>query len=327
LRVGVLLAVYRPNMEFFIKLLTSIANQTYTNLKIYICDDSEDEQEFDKISAIVQRVFNEQDYELLKNDKNLGSNKTFEKLTQIAVADFFCYCDQDDIWEIDKISKLLNHLMSYTIPPKLIYSDLRLIDASDCVISESFKENLIRLEHVYGKGQDVFSFLLRRNSVTGCAMMIDSAVAKNSLPFPVQSTYVHDHWLTINAALNGEIAYLEDRLVNYRIHGGNQIGNNILSGINDKDEYYQLKIMSENARINILSLHLRKKEKNYQSNLEDYIQFLDFRKKIFEKKFYFNLKDFRFSIKYDSRLILFEVFIAKLPKVLSSYLLKKVKKK
>lgn len=32
-----------------------------------------------------------------------GSNKAFERLTQIAYRDFFAYCDQGDIWESNKI--------------------------------------------------------------------------------------------------------------------------------------------------------------------------------------------------------------------------------
>jgi hypothetical protein len=40
----------------------------------------------------------------------MGSNKTFERLTAFAEGKYVAYCDQDDIWEDNKIELLVNRL-------------------------------------------------------------------------------------------------------------------------------------------------------------------------------------------------------------------------
>jgi cellulose synthase/poly-beta-1,6-N-acetylglucosamine synthase-like glycosyltransferase len=39
-KVDILLATYKPNIDYFIKLLISLNNQTYSNINIVVRDDS-----------------------------------------------------------------------------------------------------------------------------------------------------------------------------------------------------------------------------------------------------------------------------------------------
>ena len=43
-RVDILLSVYDPNIDYLIKQLKSLNNQTYDNLKLYVFDDCVDKR-------------------------------------------------------------------------------------------------------------------------------------------------------------------------------------------------------------------------------------------------------------------------------------------
>ena len=133
-KISVLLAVYKPNRTFFRKQLDSINKQTYKNIELIVMDDSDDREEFNQISSIINEHITNIDYKVYANECNVGSNRTFEKLTQIADGDYFAYCDQDDIWEEYKIETLVNEIKKENAV--VCYSDLSVIDEDDQQISE-----------------------------------------------------------------------------------------------------------------------------------------------------------------------------------------------
>src|SRR5690606_11439980 len=69
---------------------------------------------------------------------------------------------------------------------------------------------------------DAFPVLVRRNLATGTTMTISSHLLPLVVPFPAD--WVHDEWLAIVGAAAGRLRLIERPLVDYRQHGGNQIG-------------------------------------------------------------------------------------------------------
>lgn len=257
-KVSIVLATYFPSEIFLIKQLTSLEHQTYENIEVLICDDSADDVQFFKIQDLAQRCITKFSVTLLRNKMNIGSNKTFERLTKEAKGDFICYCDQDDIWLPEKVETLLR--LAIDNDSKLVYSDLSLINENDLMIHRSFKKSNFRLKHVYG--ENTFSHLVSRNSVSGCAMLIDSEIAKASIPFPEKRIYVHDHWLAICAAVKGKIAYSRKPLVLYRIHAGNQIGESRLKSIHNLNDYIKARLLDQIDRIDYLEKKLSLSKNN-----------------------------------------------------------------
>lgn len=317
------MATYYPNTQFLIKQLKSLDNQTYQDIELYVCDDSGNIEAAKEVKNIINKTLKKIKWFFYSNEKNLGSNKTFERLTILSEGIFLCYCDQDDKWEVDKIERLLKNKTSNDC---LVYSDLNLINSDDDIIATSFKEDHPRLIHVEGAGATLFDFFLRRNSVTGCTMLLDSYVAKASLPFPPQEFYVHDHWLALNACIHGNIKYVNESLVGYRIHGNNQIGNSVLAGINDKKTYYEKRIMCEYRRSVFLKNSNRLTKPSNAANIEDYYKFIILRKNIFEIPNLSNLKALLPTIKKDKLLILFEIFLAYSPKIFGRKIISRIRK-
>ena len=104
--IAILMAVYEPNMDWLKNQLDSINVQTYSNIRLYIRDDCSVTVPFETIKALASECITELPYSIERNDNNLGSNKTFELLTQEAEGEYFAYCDQDDIWHSDKLTVL-----------------------------------------------------------------------------------------------------------------------------------------------------------------------------------------------------------------------------
>lgn len=233
-RIAILLAVYEPRMDWLREQLTSLNTQTYPNLRLYIRDDCSPTVPFEQIQSCVQDCITAFSYQIFRNEKNLGSNRTFERLTQEADGEYFSYCDQDDVWLPEKLA-----ILQLTIEKEqalLACSDMYIIDGEGKQIAESITK--VRRHHVFHSGEGLAEGLLFSNFVTGCTMLVRSREAKAAEPFcPFM---VHDHYLALWCAQRGSIASVLRPLIRYRIHGGNQTG--IMAEVMDKTSYGRVRI-------------------------------------------------------------------------------------
>ncbi|MBN1072380.1 glycosyltransferase [Clostridium botulinum] len=301
--VSILLAVYKPNKEWFIEQLISLNNQNYANIELLIYDDC---PKFPVDEGLFKQYITNFSYKLIRGEENLGSNKAFEYLTKIGDGEFFVYCDQDDIWEVNKIEILVNLIKKEN--SVLAYSDMKVIDKDGNIKFNTLIEAKPRLNYICGENLLIQFFF--KNCVSGCCMLIDSKVAKKAIPF---SRYmIHDQWLCTIASYYGRISFKNETLVNYRIHSNNQTGS--LKGINNKEDYYKLRVDTLQIKLNELKDYID--EENI--NLEDIKKFCNGRinKDIFE------IIKYRYLCKNEAY---FEVIIKYMPNWLFKIMLNKLK--
>lgn len=160
---------------------------------------------------------------VLRNPVNLGYVRNFEHATSLAQADLIFLCDQDDVWQPTKIARMAQ-VFDDRPSLSLLHTDAQLIDEAGadlrCGLFEALEVTSQELSAVHaGEG---FEALLRRNLVTGATAAFRRSLLHDARPFP--TAWVHDEWLAIVAAATGEIDCLEEPLIGYRQHGGNQIG-------------------------------------------------------------------------------------------------------
>ena len=241
-QIAILMAVYEPRMDWLREQLLSLNAQTYSNLKLYIRDDCSPTVPYDEIQSCVQDCIRAFPYEIQRNEKNLGSNGTFELLTREADGEYFAYCDQDDVWLPEKLSMLETCMEDGVV--QMVCSDVQVIDGDGNLTADSITQ--VRHRHRFCSGSDeVFHALLTRNFAIGCTMLIRREAAREALPFLPEM--VHDHWLAMVAASRGTVLSLLQPQIQYRIHGGNQTG--VLVGISDKKKYTDVRIMEFEKRI------------------------------------------------------------------------------
>ena len=232
--ISILMAVYEPRMDWLREQLESLERQTYPNLMLYIRDDCSPTTPFAELEVLMGECIRPFPYEVRRNEENLGSNLTFERLTREAEGEYFAYCDQDDVWLPEKLSVLQEELEQSGA--LLVCSDMYIIDGNGKQVTDSITK--VRRHHVFRSGEGLAEGLLIHNFVTGCTMLVRSEVAKQAIPFCPYM--VHDHYIALCCAAAGEILSLPQPLIRYRIHGGNQTG--LMAGVTGRKRYQEIRI-------------------------------------------------------------------------------------
>lgn len=220
-KISIILAIY--NGELFLReQLDSIANQTLKPSEIIIVDDASTDNSIDIVNNWKKRI--DVPCKILKNEKNMGACRSFERGLELASGDYISFSDQDDIWKEDKNSKLFNKMkeieFKYGDIPILVHSDLEVVMENVKTISESLLD-YEGINHIESK--DKYKTVLVHNFVTGCAMMINKKARDYSLPFSGK-IIMHDWWIALVVATLGEIGFVDEPLIKYRQHANNVYG-------------------------------------------------------------------------------------------------------
>ena len=104
-KVVVLMSAYNGE-QYITEQIESILNQTYPNLELYVRDDGSKDQ-----TATILKKY-EQDGKLhFSQGENLGFiNSFFEVMRSSGEADYYAWCDQDDVWLPEKIERAVKKL-------------------------------------------------------------------------------------------------------------------------------------------------------------------------------------------------------------------------
>jgi glycosyltransferase involved in cell wall biosynthesis len=191
--------------QYLIEQLESLINQTYENLEIIIFDDRSSDGTMDILKAFASR---DTRLSVIQNEKNLGYVKNFEKAIYQCKGKYIALCDQDDVWELNKIERLVNAINDSL----LIYHDSQLIDVKGNPLKK-----VSDLMNMY-RGNSPLPFLFY-NCISG-----HSCLFNNQLIPILKATggfnpkLFHDWWIAFLAAYHGVIAYIDEPLVKYRQH-------------------------------------------------------------------------------------------------------------
>lgn len=229
--ISILLASY--NGEKFIReQLDSLFAQSVQDFDIYICDDASN----DSTVSIIK------DYEskfpgrivLLINKKNSRSPKhAFFRLMREVRSDYLMLCDQDDVWNKDKVELSLKKIKDLEEKygkhtPLLAYSDLTVVDGTLKLISPSFKK---MMNSDYTKNS--LNTLLVQNVLTGCTAIYNRVLAELITDTP-NYCVMHDWWLILVASAFGKIGVIEEPTLLHRQHGRNSVGAKNVKSMNYK---------------------------------------------------------------------------------------------
>lgn len=236
IRISVLIAVYHPKMAWLQQLFESIDQQTFAASEIIIMDDGSDSETLEKIQKMVSSSFRRQKrVSLHHSSRNEGSNQTFEKLVLMAKGDYIAFCDQDDVWEKEKLAALAEAVRKEHAV--MAYSDMSVIDEHNRQVYASMRKMRKCLNYAHGNNTTVN--YLADNCTPGCSMIVRTDLARNAVPF-CRHTYC-DQWVAAYVSAFGSVAFVDTPLVRYRRHGRNQTG--VFSQIRNKQDYYDKRVL------------------------------------------------------------------------------------
>ena len=245
--IEILMAVYDPRRDWLIEQLRSLNTQSYPRLLLRILDDASPNMPFEELQALVRTYITAFPYTIERNERNLGSNLSFEKLTASSSAPLLAYCDQDDIWLPDKLLVLREAMEREGA--LLVCSDMFVIDENGTELADRIRK--VRRHQHLQSGTGLAEGLLTRNFVTGCTMLVRGERAREAVPFCPYM--VHDQYLALFCAERGAIFSVREPQIRYRIHGGNQTAT--MSGVTDKASYGRVRIETSIERLRWLREH------------------------------------------------------------------------
>ena len=280
-KVDILLATYNGE-KYLSQQLDSLLAQTYTNFRLIISDDMSTDSTTEILKEYVQK---DKRIIVYTHDKNLGVVSNFEFLLTKVENKYYMFCDQDDIWNEDKIDKTMKKLQESNAD--LVFTDLEVVDDELKTIHNSYWE-LKGLKEKIEK-YNSFNALYLNNYVTGCTMLAKSETIKQVIPLPKNSKYVlHDYWLALMVSQNGKIEFLNEPTIKYRQHTNNKVGSKTksesLSGLKEirelfidvKKQHFNIFIENEDKFIHENIKELNKKALKYYEKLEK-VKFINFR--------------------------------------------------
>jgi glycosyltransferase involved in cell wall biosynthesis len=199
--------------------LISIANQSYKNWHLYVSDDGSIDHTLE-ILRVFQSRHGENRVVIFDGPKQ-GPTKNFLSLAYRVhqQCDYFAFCDQDDIWHEDKLSRAIKFLGS----PKQNYPSLYC--SSTRYISQS--GDYLQGSYVFKKAPS-FKNALVQSIAGGNTMVFNKAAASLLAKTPFASTLeAHDWWLYIlTAGCGGQVYYDPKPSIDYRQHSGALVGEN-----------------------------------------------------------------------------------------------------
>ena len=216
--VSILLCVF-DGKHFLLEQLESIAAQTHKNWKIYVSDDGDCEE-----SIAILEEFKKQHQDervVILSGPKQGFAKNFMSLAcnQSIDSEYYAFCDQDDIWEPDHLSRALDQLNILPAHIPALYS------SRTRYISE--KNFDLGLSSLFKKPPSFRNALVQ--SIAGANTMVFNQSARlliNKTPHHVKIVS-HDWWTyLLVSGCGGHVHYDSYPSVQYRQHGNNISGQN-----------------------------------------------------------------------------------------------------
>lgn len=147
--------------------------------------------------------------------QNMGAAQSFLELIKIAPkAEYYAFCDQDDVWDDDKLSVAVKALEKINGPA--IYScKKRIVDS-----------NLVELYvSGYFDPETKLCSLARESAITGCTMVFNRSLMNILKHYIPKKVTMHDAWTRdVCLCVTGKIIFDETPHISYRQHESNVVG-------------------------------------------------------------------------------------------------------
>lgn len=210
-RVSVCMAAYNGS-RFIAVQVASILLQLEARDELVIVDDHSQDD-----TPTIVKSFLDSRVRLIRNERNCGIARSFEKALALATGRVVFLSDQDDVWMEGKVKKVLSTFERYP-DVDLVTSDAILINENGTLLGPSYYK-------VRGKFRPGFLSNLVRCKYLGSTMAFRSCLLSKAMPFPSGNAVLHDLWIgVINALSRGRAFHLEEPLVKYRRHAATATG-------------------------------------------------------------------------------------------------------
>lgn len=214
--VAVLMSTYNGE-KYLREQIDSVLEQENVNINLIVRDDSSKDG-----TISILREYEKSGKLKLLTGGNLGVGNSFmELLYQSPDADYYAFCDQDDIWLPNKMDVAIEKLEKLdTKVPGLYISNQILVNEEGKKMKARYQT-----EPKHGLENVIFS-----NYIAGCTMVMNQNLRniliqhKHRPSKEFLELRIHDVWVMLVANLTGRIIYDKNSYILYRQHENNVVG-------------------------------------------------------------------------------------------------------
>lgn len=225
--VSVLIPCYNVE-KYVVESVSSILDQTYTNIELVIINDCSTDgtaQKLEKLSLVDHRI------KLYHNETNLKLIKTLNKGISLCKGKYIARMDADDISLPTRIEKQVDFLeenTDYSVVSTMFYT------FRDGSSKMSLYKNPL-------KNEELQAALLFRSAICHPAVMIRKTLfTELSLEFEEGYLHVEDYALWSKAIYCTKMANIDETLLNYRVHKSQISSINELRQVENKKEVFKI---------------------------------------------------------------------------------------
>ena len=232
--------------KYIEKQIESIIHQSLSVDEIIVCDDGST----DRTVELLKKY----DVTLIQNFQNLGYKLNFKQAMEKCKGDYIFLCDQDDIWEKDKVKDMM-HIMESHKNIHVLASSFTYIDGRDQMILTTLNKGYSN-NNLYNKEVEKNALVsvltdefIYGNYFQGCALVMDKQT-RDFVVHHFDDRLPHDWIISLYASIDGGMYFYNKPEFKYRIHNDNSIGVSTLnqSATQHVNRAYQFEERYQKAR-------------------------------------------------------------------------------
>jgi len=210
--ITVILSTYN-GAEYLPAQLKSLSDQSVRPHQLVLRDDGSRDASVDIVTSWGKE--HNIDIQIVRGCERLGPARSFmAALSAAAPADFYLFCDQDDVWLPDKIECALNSLRVFPEDmPHLYASRLYIVDTNLKKVGVSALPSHLS-----------FCSAVCESVLTGCTMAFNQALKTIITRNKPNYLLMHDWWCYLVATSFGIVTYDSTPHILYRQHSHNVVG-------------------------------------------------------------------------------------------------------
>ena len=210
-KVQILLSTYNGE-KYLNEQIESIQKQKGAEINILVRDDGST----DSTTHMLSKWQEDGVLEWYKGE-NIGPARSFMNLLREAPkADYYAFCDQDDVWDENKILIAIENLdKTKKKVPALYFSRTQVVD-----------QNLLPIKGInYPQRVYTFGNALIKNNCTGCTMVFNKNMLDIAIMYEPSFIAMHDYWIYLLClSIEGNVIYDVNTYIKYRQHSNNVVG-------------------------------------------------------------------------------------------------------
>jgi glycosyltransferase involved in cell wall biosynthesis len=211
--ISIAMATYN-GANFIGAQLDSLAAQTFLPYELVVTDDGSTDETLDIIAVFSKTA--PFPVHVHMNAQRLNYRANFMQCANRCSGDLIAFCDQDDIWDRDKLATVVENFDDADVD--LVFHDFRLVDADGTPLTSSVPE-------LFPSSLDQWSV------IRGLTLAFRRTLLKYSDLWRLSADQLspgeclaHDQWFVFLAYSFNSIRHLPRPLLSYRLHSANLYG-------------------------------------------------------------------------------------------------------